>query len=170
MSVQSRDAHATTTKDSMFPKAYIFYTVPNVTMYFHVKTDATSNVKLNEYSPYMDHHLDVRHMWDVASFQHPETFFEYVLVVPNVDLNSLSYAHLAKTNEAIYCVKSESDLMLLESISDQIQRYGPDYSRMSRNNHSPLSPISTLGVLFEDQHELIHEAIHEHFIRSQIPV
>lgn len=154
----------------MFPKAYIFYSVPNVSMYFHVKTDATSNVKLNEYSPYMDHHPDVRHMWNVASFQHPEKFFEYVLVVPDVDLKNLTYAHLSKTHEAIYCVKSESDLMHLKSIDNDIGKYGPDYSRMALKNKSSQSPIFMFSDRFQEKNDSIHEAIHENFIKSQISV
>ena len=137
----------------MFPKAYIFYTVPNVNMYFHVKTDKTANVQLTEYSPYMRHHPDVHNMWSVAMFQHPNTKFENVLVIPDVDVNTLTYANLAKDKEAIYCVTSESDLATLETIASKIMDFGIGLSKFA------------IG----EDHDLLHEAIHRHFIQSQIP-
>ena len=138
----------------MFPKAYIFYTVPNVNMYFHVKTANTSNVKLTGHNPYMFHNPDVQNMWSIAMFQHPDCTFESVLVIPDVDVNTLGYANLAKDKEAIYCVTSESDLTMLDTISRKIMDFGISFSKF---------------VIRED-HDLLHEAIHRHFIQSQYPV
>ncbi len=137
----------------MFPKAYIFYTEPNVNMYFHVKTANTSNVKLTGHNRYMFHNPDVQNMWSIAMFQHPDTTFESVLVIPDVDVNTLGYAHLAKDKEAIYCVASESDLAVLKTISNEIMDFG----------------ISMSKFFIGEGHDLLHEAIHRHFIQSQIP-
>lgn len=154
----------------MFPKAYIFYTVPNVDMYFHVKTDKTSNVMLADYSPYLEYHPDVHQMWDVARYQHPLVFFRNVLVIPDVDISKLTYAHLIKNDEAIYCVRSESDLRQLESIASEIDRCGTDYSRISSDNKYLLSPQTSYENEDQEQHDLVHEAIHRHFIASQLSI
>ena len=138
----------------MFPKAYIFYTVPNVNMYFHVKTANTSNVKLTRYNPYMLHNPDVQHMWSIAMFQHPETTFESVLVIPNINVNTLGYANFAKDKEAIYCVTSESDLAVLDTISSEIMDFGISMSKFFNG----------------EDIDLLREAVHRHFIQSQYPV
>ncbi len=156
-------------KIHMFPKAYIFYTVPNANLYLHVRTPDTSNVTLADYNPYLEHHPDVRLMWDVARFQSPQAFFQYVIVVPAVDLKTLTYAHLIKDKEAIYCVESESDLAKLESISDQIELYGLDYSRIGLDPNLPLASLHSHENPNQEQHDLIHAAIHENFIQCQRP-
>lgn len=154
----------------MFPKAYIFYTVPNANLYLHVKTDKTSNVMLADYSPYLKHHPDVHHMWDVARYQHPLVFFQNVLVIPDVDPRKLTYAHLIKNDEAIYCVKSESDLELLASMANETDKCGTDYSRISSNNKYLLSSRTSYKNENQEEHDLLHEAIHRHFIQTQISV
>ena len=153
----------------MFPIAYIFYTVPNANLYLHVKTDKTSNVMLAEYSPYLKHHPDVHQMWDVARYQHPLVLFQNVLVIPDVDLAKLTYVHLIKNDEAIYCVRSEADLEQLNFIASETDRCGTDYSRISPDNKYLLSPVTSYENENQEQHDLLHEAIYRHFIQSQIP-
>ena len=85
----------------MFPKAYIFYSVPNAKMYLHIRTPKTANVELADYNPYLSHNTDVRFMWDIARFQHPQAFFQNVIVVPVINLKTLTYANLIKDKEAI---------------------------------------------------------------------
>jgi hypothetical protein len=153
----------------MFPKAYIFYTVPNAKLYLHVKTDKTSNVTLSDYSPYLKHHPDVHQMWDVARYQHPLVFFKNVLVIPDVDPGKLTYAHLIKNDEVIYCVSSESDLKQLESIASEIDRCGTDYSRIPPDSKYLLSPLTSYVNKNQEEHDLLHEAINRHFIQSQFP-
>jgi len=153
----------------MFPKAYIFYSVPNAKMYLHIRTPKTANVELADYNPYLSHNTDVRFMWDIARFQHPQAFFQNVIVVPVIDLKTLTYANIIKDKEAIYCVASEQDLTKLESISKDIDLYGPDYSRIKTNPNLPFASLGTFPTLFEEQHALIHESIHLLFTKSQLP-
>ena len=152
----------------MFPKAYIFYSVPNAKIYLHVRTPKTANVELTEYNPYLSHNTDVRFMWDIARFQYPQAFFQNVIVVPEIELKALTYANLIKDKEAIYCVTSEDDLTQLESISKDINFYGPDYSRIETDPNLPFASFSSYPTLFEEQHALIHESIHLNFTKSQL--
>jgi hypothetical protein len=151
----------------MFPKAYIFYSIPNANLYLHVRTTNTANVELADYNPYISHNPDVRFMWDVARFQHPQEFFQNVIVVPDIDIKTLTYAHLIKDKEAIYCVSSALALAQLESISEKIDLYGPDYSRINPDPNQPLASLHSYPNLNQDQHELIHNSIHEYFVQSQ---
>jgi hypothetical protein len=153
----------------MFPRAYIFYTEPNATLYLEVKTENTSNVKLTTSNPYLKHHPDVKQMWDVANFQHPEAYHQYVLVVPDIESKHLTYAHLAKTTEVVYCIYDEAGLNNLSVISDDIAKHGPDYSLFTSHNHSPALALFSYENPNQDQHDLIHAAIHENFIQCQRP-
>jgi hypothetical protein len=152
---------------NMFPKAYIFYTIPNASMYLEVKTPNTTNIKLTEYSPDLKHHADVKNMWYVAAFQHPQTYFANVLVIPDINPKSLTYAHLVKSLEAIYCVASESGIEMLNSIANDIAKYGPDYSRLEFKTKSPASALFSYANPNQERHDLLHEAIHENFIQCQ---
>lgn len=156
-------------KIHMFPKAYIFYTEPNATLYLEVKTEMTSNVTLTEYSPYLKHHPDVQQMWDVAVYQHPEVNHQYVLVVPGIEPEHLTYAHLAKKNEVVYCVHDEAGMKMLNAIADDIAKHGPDYSLFTSNNRSPALALFSYENSNQEQHDLIHAAIHENFIQLPRP-
>ena len=134
-----------------------------------MRTTNTANVELADYNPYISHNPDVRFMWDVARFQHPQEFFQNVIVVPDIDIKTLTYAHLIKDKEAIYCVSSALALAQLESISEKIDLYGPDYSRIKTNPNLPFASLGTFPTLFEEQHALIHESIHLLFTKSQLP-
>ena len=149
----------------MFPKAYIFYTIPNGKLYIQVRTSKTSNVSLNDYNPYLKHNLDVKQMWDVACFQHPQSLFSHVLVVPSIDLKNLTYAHMVKNHEAIYCLYAQDDLEKLTSISDDIAAYGPDYSRIDVKGNSIHMHASN-----QAECDMIHDAIHENFISLRLRV
>jgi hypothetical protein len=151
----------------MFPKAYIFYSVPNANLYLHVRTNKTSNVALADYNPYLSHHTDVRFMWDVARYQYPQAFFQNVIVVPEVDLKTLTYANIIKDKEAIYCVHKESDLTQLESIANDIEINGVDYSRIDPNPNFFLASLHARPIPNQEKHDLIHESIHRCFIQSQ---
>lgn len=149
----------------MFPIAYIFYTVPNAHLYLEVKTEKTSNVTLTENSPYLSHNPDVKQMWDVAVYQKPEAYYKYVLVIPNIEPKHLSYAHLAKSNEVVYCVHDEAGIKMLSAISDDIAKHGPDYSLFTSNNLSPALALFSYENSNQERHDLIHAAIHENFIK-----
>lgn len=151
----------------MFPKAYIFYTVPNPNLYLEVKTEKTSNVKLTENSPYLSHNPDVKQIWDLAVFQHPEAYHQYVLVIPEIEQKNLTYAHLVKNKELVYCVHDQAGLEMLGKISDDIAKYGPDYSLFTSQNQSPALALFSYQNSNQAQHDLIHEAIHENFIQCQ---
>ena len=109
-------------------------------------------------------------MWDVARYHHPLVFFQNVLVIPDVDPAKLTYAYLIKNDEAIYCVRSESDLEQLETIANETDRCGTDYSRISSNNKYLLSSRTSYENENQEEHDLLHEAIHRHFIQTQISV
>jgi hypothetical protein len=60
----------------------------------------------------MLHNPDVQHMWSIAMFQHPDTTFESVLVIPNIDVNTLGYANFAKDKEAKVFVEKLKDVTM----------------------------------------------------------
>jgi hypothetical protein len=65
-----------------------------------------------------------------------------VIVVPVIDLKTLTYANLIKDKEAIYCVASEQDLTKLESISKETYESMMEHMKRYRN-------LFTLGGMCE---------------------
>lgn len=149
----------------MYPKAYIFSIESMPHIHQKLRKKYTANVRITPRSKYLKHHIDVDQMIKISKYDHPQSEFSNVLVVPNVDKSQLFFEFIKKTHEAFYIIESEDDLKVLKEIVNDIEQIGPDLSCIDTQTTNMFDALFTVEQLAVNVHEIYHQIIHDKFVK-----